>query len=228
MIKRTLYVSNPHHLSLQKNQIILSAKDTIGTKTQHSTPAEDIGYIVLEHREITCSQAFINHCAAQNIAIITCDEKAMPAAYLMPLDAHYLPRHRIELQIKASELVKKQLWQQTVKAKISNQAKVLEAVVGEARQLRQMIYHVKCNDSDNKEAHAARIYWQTLMGEDFTRDRYGATPNNALNYGYAILRAATARAIVGNGLMPVLGIFHHNQHNAFCLADDLMEPIALL
>ena len=123
-----------------------------------------------------------------------------------------------------NKLLQKQLWQQIIKAKLWNQSHLLELVGQDGQALRQIVKTVKSGDSSNREAWGAKLYWANMFGEEFSRDRAGALPNAALNYGYAILRAAVARALAGAGLLPTLGIHHKNRYNAYCLADDVMEP----
>jgi len=145
---------------------------------------------------------------------------------LLPLDGNTIQSERFRAQIDATEPLKKQLWQQTVKAKIANQAAVLQQWDIPNNYLKTSAQTVKSGDPDNNEAKAAAYYWSNLFPAAwmFFRKREGPPPNNLLNYGYAILRATVARAIVGAGLLPTLGIFHRNRYNAYCLADDIMEP----
>lgn len=148
----------------------------------------------------------------------------MPTSMLLNLDGHHLQGELFRLQIQATEPLKKNLWKQTVEAKIKNQAAVLSYFGKNPAIVKQYASEVKSGDVDNREGAAAREYWQTLFGNGFVRDRYGDAPNNLLNYGYILLRAAVARALTGSGLLSTLGIHHHNRYNAFCLADDIMEP----
>jgi len=186
-------------------------------------PIEDIGVVILDHQQITISQALIAKLLANNVALITCDNSHHPTGLLLNLDGNTLQSAKFQAQIEASLPLKKQLWQQTVAAKISNQANVLESKGTGAKNLRNWSMEVKSGDADNHEAMAAVYYWKNLFEifPEFKRERFGEPPNNLLNYGYAILRAVVARAIVGSGLLPTLGIFHKNQYNAYCLADDL-------
>jgi CRISPR-associated protein Cas1 len=162
--------------------------------------------------------------AENNAAVIFCDAKHLPNSMLLHLDAHYIQNERFKAQIQASEPLKKQLWQQTIVAKIKNQGQLLNYLAKDGKALLMKAKLVKSGDTTQEEAKAARIYWQRLFGSDFTRARFGVAPNAGLNYAYAILRAAMARALAGSGLLNTLGIHHHNRYNAFCLADDLMEP----
>jgi CRISPR-associated endonuclease cas1, NMENI subtype len=162
-----------------------------------------------------------------NATVITCDQRSMPVGLLLPLCGNTTQNERFRDQLEASVPLKKQLWQQTVKLKIQNQAYVLAQVTGkEEKAMNVWADNVRSGDPDNIEARAAAYYWRYLFPDipTFVRGREGGPPNNLLNYGYAILRAVIARALVGSGLLPTLGIHHHNRYNAYCLADDIMEP----
>jgi CRISPR-associated protein Cas1 len=190
-------------------------------------PIEDIGVIVLDNKQITITQGALGALLDNNVAVITCDEHRMPSGLMLPLDGNTTQSERFRDQIEASLPLKKQLWQQTIQAKILNQSTVLYRQRGlECGNMEAWAKHVKSGDSDNLEGRAAAFYWQNLFGhiKGFRRDREGVSPNNLLNYGYAILRAVVARSLVGSGLLPTLGIHHHNRYNAYCLADDIMEP----
>ncbi|MGN0036659.1 MAG: type II CRISPR-associated endonuclease Cas1 [Bacteroidaceae bacterium] len=239
MIKKTLYFGNPAYLSLRMGQLVIklpevekSDKLPEGVKEQSvvTRPIEDIGIVVLDNKQITLTQGLLEALLENNCAVITCDSKQMPVGMLLPLCGNSIQSERFQEQIAASLPLRKQLWQQTVKAKIENQAKVLSLCAkAEVRCMLKWSDEVKSGDSDNLEARAAAYYWKMLFAdipglEDFTRGREGMDPNNLLNYGYAILRAVVARALVCSGLLPTLGIHHHNRYNAYCLADDIMEP----
>ena len=230
MIKRTLYFGNPAYLSTHLEQLEIKIPETAETK---SVPIEDIGVLILDNQQITITQAVIAKLLANNTALITCDNTHHPVGLLLNLDGNTLQSRIFQAQIEASEPLKKQLWQQTIVAKIQNQAAILgmQSHSGSLfnapdKSLLNMSRDVKSGDSDNTEAKAAGYYWKNLFPSflDFTRDRYGTPPNNLLNYGYAILRAVVARSLIGSGLLPTLGIHHRNQYNAYCLADDIMEP----
>ena len=148
----------------------------------------------------------------------------MPNAMLMNLDSNKTQGESFRSQIEASEPLKKNLWKQTVEAKIRNQAALLDKLGKDGSLLKPYYSNVKSGDNENREGAAARIYWNELFGNNFVRTREGEAPNNLLNYGYTLLRAATARALMGSGLLPAIGIFHRNRYNAFPLADDIMEP----
>ena len=228
MIKRTLFFGNPAYLSLKNAQLVVKLNDAAtGQDITKTVPIEDIGVVVLEDRQITITNGAMDALLQNNCAVITCDEKHMPAGMLLPLEGHTVQSERFRLQIEASLPLKKQLWQQTVQAKIRNQASVLKRLSGaEVGCMMAWANDVKSGDSENLEGRAAAYYWKSVFPEmeRFVRDREGDAPNNLLNYGYAIVRAVVARALVASGLLPTLGIHHHNRYNAFCLADDIMEP----
>ncbi len=221
MSKRTLLFSNPYHLHTRLEQLVVDNKETGEVRTM---PVEDLGFVVLEHPQITFSQAIMRLFLEHNVAVIFCNEKYLPTGMLLNLEGNQLQTARFRAQLDATEPLKKNLWMQTVQYKVRNQAAVLTAQGRDGQALLQKARSVKSGDTSNEEAKAAAIYWPRLLGADFRRERFGDAPNALLNYGYAILRAATARAIAGSGLHPTLGIFHRNQDNSFCLADDLMEP----
>lgn len=221
MLKRTLFISNPYHLSLKNKQLLITER---GGTIVGSAPVEDLGFVVLDHPQISFSMKLMEELNAVNVATVFCDSKHMPSAMLLPLDAHHIQNELFRAQILVSEPLKKNLWKQTIESKIGNQARLLEKLGKNSLQLRNIAKSVKSGDGDNREGFAARIYWNALWGANFIRDRYGEPPNNFLNYGYILLRSAAARALAGSGLLATLGIHHRNRYNAFCLADDIMEP----
>ena len=228
MIKRTLFFGNPAYLSMRNAQLVIKLTDAqTQEEVTKTVPIEDIGVVVLEDRQITITNGAIDALLQNNCAVITCDEKHMPAGLLLPLEGHTVQSERFRWQIEASLPLKKQLWQQTVQAKIRNQASVLKRLSGaEVGCMIAWANGVKSGDSENFEGRAAAYYWKSVFPEmeRFVRDREGDAPNNLLNYGYAIVRAVVARALVASGLLPTFGIHHHNRYNAYCLADDVMEP----
>lgn len=236
MIKKTLYFGNPAYLSLSKGQLVVKMPEVeqaegvaecIRKESVRTIPIEDIGVVVLDNKQITLTHGAIDALLANNAALITCNNKSMPAGLLLPLQGNTLHNERFRNQMEASLPLKKQLWQQTIRAKIENQAHVLQLQPNEpAARLKRLAQEVKSGDPDNCEAQAAVYYWKNVFPDlpNFTRAQEGDVPNNLLNYGYAILRAIVARALVGSGLLPVSGIHHHNRYNAYCLADDIMEP----
>ena len=236
MIKRTLYFGNPAYLSVKLAQLEIrlpevekndSFTESFKNSTVKRVPIEDIGVVVLDNKQITITQAAIGALLDNNVAVITCDDHRMPMGLMLPLAGNTTQSERYRHQIDASLPLKKQLWQQTIQAKILNQSTVLLRQRNmECGNMEAWAKLVKSGDGDNLEARAAAFYWQNLFGniKGFNRDREGIPPNNLLNYGYAILRAVVARSLVGSGLLPTLGIHHHNRYNAYCLADDIMEP----
>ena len=233
MIKKTLYFGNPAYLSLRNGQLVIrlpeveraELPDIVKQETVRTIPIEDIGVMVLDNKQITIAQGALAELVANSAAVITCDSKCMPTGMLLPLSGNTLHQERFRNQIEAAIPLRKQLWQQTVKAKIENQAYCLQKNTSKSFvPLHVLARKVRSDDADNHEAQAAAYYWKNIFSDGFTRDKDGIPPNNLLNYGYAILRAVIARALVGSGLLPVYGIHHHNRYNAYCLADDIMEP----
>lgn len=228
MLKRTLCIESPCHLRFQNGQLVVSYSHVKGMEEipEKSVPIEDIGILVLEHQQITLTHFLLDKLSSNNTAVVTCNEQHMPSGLLMPLESHTLQSERFRFQIEATEPLKKQLWQQTIKAKIYNQAIVLDKWHLPNQLMLNLAQKVKSGDSDNHEAQASAHYWKNIFPQawHFFRHREGPPPNNLLNYGYAIVRATMARALAGSGLLPALGIFHRNRYNAYCLADDIMEP----
>lgn len=239
MIKKTLYFGNPAYLSLRQGQMVIRLPDIVRNETlpermkqqgEITKPIEDIGIVVLDSKQITITQGLLEALLENNSAVITCDNRSMPVGIMLPLCGNSVQSERFRDQIDASLPLKKQLWQQTIKAKIRNQSTVLTHWTSkETGCMRRWENDVKSGDSDNLEGRAAAYYWRNLFSDleelkDFTRDRDGIYPNNLLNYGYAVLRAVVARALVSSGMLPTLGIHHHSRYNAYCLADDIMEP----
>lgn len=222
MIKRTLHFSQPAYLKVQNNQLVIEL-----TERTAQVPLEDIGLVFLEHPQITVTQTVLQRLMELNVAVVTCDEKHLPAGMFLNLEGHSEHAAKSRMQLDSSEPLRKQLWQQTIKAKIMNQAAMLYYAGKPDKLLKTLAKEVLSGDTSNQEGQAARYYWKYVFSsevEDFERHRTGDTPNNLLNYGYAVLRAMVARAVVGAGLLPVRGIFHRNQYNAYALADDIMEP----
>ena len=229
MIKKTLYFGNPSYLSLRDRQLVIRLPGAIDNQkkdTEITKPIEDIGVVVIDNRQITITSGLIDALLENNCALVTCDSRSMPVGLMLPLYGNTTQNERFRNQLEASRPLMKQLWQQTVRTKILNQSKVLKRCTNqEIGCMEAWAADVKSGDSENMEARAAAYYWKNLFPIDgFTRGRDGEPPNNLLNYGYAILRAVVARALVASGLLPTLGIHHHNRYNAYCLADDIMEP----
>ena len=191
-------------------------------------PIEDIGVVVLDNKQITITQGALEALLENNSAVITCDSNHLPVGLLLPLVGNTTQNERFRDQLDASQPLRKQLWQQTMQYKIRNQAAVLSKCSdAETKCMQVWANDVRSGDPDNYEARAAVYYWRCLFGHipGFIRDREGVAPNNLLNYGYAILRAVVARSLVASGLLPTLGIHHHNRYNAYCLADDIMDRL---
>lgn len=233
MIKKTLYFGNPMYLSLRNAQLVLRKPDadkleeSFKQDAERTIPIEDIGVVVLDNRRITITTGAMEALLGNNCAIITCDSTNLPVGLMLPLSGNTTQSERFRNQIDASLPLKKQLWQQTIRQKILNQATVLNKNTGAiVKNMQVWANEVKSGDPDNLEARAAAYYWRNLFPTlpNFVRGREGDPPNNLLNYGYAILRACVARGLVRSGLLPTLGIHHHNRYNAYCLADDIMEP----
>lgn len=239
MIKKTLYFGNPAYLSLRMGQMVIKLPevetvkdlpDVLKKQAEVTKPIEDIGVVVLDNRRITVTQGLLEALLENNCAVITCDSRSMPVGLMLPLYGNTTQNERFRCQLDSSLPLRKQLWQQTIKAKIANQAAVLSHCSGDlAKTMLRWADDVRSGDPDNIEGRAAAYYWKNFFSsvsglETFTRDREGLPPNNLLNYGYAILRAVVARALVSSGMLPTLGIHHHNRYNAYCLADDIMEP----
>lgn len=237
MIKKTLYFGNPAYLSLRNKQLVIkmpaveksqNVADIIRAESTVTKPIEDLGVVVLDHQQITITQGLLEALLENNVALITCNSRSMPVGLQLPLYGNTIQNERFRLQIDASKPLQKQLWQQTMKAKIENQAYVLKNnTKTETQCMFVWAESLKSGDPTNMEARAAVYYWKNLFRKEcagFIREREGMPPNNLLNYGYAILRAIIARSLVCSGLLPTLGIHHHNRYNAYCLADDIMEP----
>jgi CRISPR-associated protein Cas1 len=246
MIKRTLYFSNPAYLSKKDNQLLIKFPEEKKEATeemplgdeadknekyklrtnQNAIPIEDIGIVILDNQQVTITQGLLYSLLENNTAIVSCNASHMPIGLFLPLESNQVQSQIYQIQIEASEPLKKQLWQQTISSKIFNQAMVLAKHGKKCENLKLWAKKVRSGDPDNYEGRAASYYWKNLFPPalEFERDRYGLPPNNLLNYGYAILRAVVARGLVASGLLPTLGIHHHNKYNAYCLADDVMEP----
>lgn len=236
MIKKTLCFNNPTYLSLRDEQLVIrlpeiekagNLTEEFKKSTEETRPIEDIGVLVLSHTQITITSGALEALLENNCAVITCDSKSMPVGLLLPLVGNTTQNERFRDQLNASQPLRKQLWQQSIQYKIRNQAAVLSLCSdAETKCMQVWANEVRSGDPDNLEARAAVYYWKNLFGyiPNFIRDREGVAPNNLLNYGYAILRAIIARSLVASGLLPTLGIHHHNKYNAYCLADDIMEP----
>ena len=223
MIKRTLFLGNKAKITTKLEQLIIETEEREAT-----IPIEDIGFVVIESQQTYVSIPALNKMINNNVSVIFCDEKHMPSSMLFNLNGHHLQHEHFKNQINASEPLKKQIWQQIIKEKITNQAINLEQNGVADSPLHYYAKNVLSGDSDNREGAAARYYWQHIFEFNFVRERKGNYPNLFLNYGYIVLRAAVARALSGSGMLNTLGVHHHNRYNAFCLADDIMEPYRVL
>ncbi|MHC1691458.1 MAG: type II CRISPR-associated endonuclease Cas1 [Sphaerochaetaceae bacterium] len=221
-MKRTLVFSNPGYLSVSLHQLTYKDKET---DVERTVPLEDIGIVIVESMQIALSMPLMVEFAHSGIMLVVCGSNHMPVSMLMNLDENSKQTLVIRNQLEVSLPLKKQLWQQTARRKIENQAALLKKLNFKWQDVRRLSTEVLSDDSTNREGLAAKIYWGRLFPLfDFSRDPDGDFPNNFLNYGYSILRAATARALSGSGLLPIVGIHHRSQYNPFCLADDIMEP----
>lgn len=229
MIKKTIYLGRPAYLSLSQRQLVLQERAPRGETDPppRTIPIEDIGVLILDHPQLSLTHGILNALLESGSAVITCSQSHMPTGLLLPLAGHSLQSERFQQQLEASLPLRKQLWQQTIRAKIQNQEALLALIHGRHfPNMQAWSKQVRSGDPDNLEARAALFYWSQLFPSlpAFTRDREAEAPNALLNYGYAILRGLMGRALVASGLLPTLGIHHHNRYNAYCLADDMMEP----
>lgn len=241
MIKRTLYFGNPVEIHLQQQQLLLQFREN--PENNRTIPIEDIGLVIIDHQRIQVSHGVINALISNNAAILWCDAQHLPNGLIMPYTTNHIFQEKIRSQLEASEPLKKQLWKQTVQAKINNQAALLKSEGMNIDNMRYWSSQVGSGDPENYEGRAASYYWKMLFSRSgepiaaepepsygknveraFIRHRNGEPPNNLLNYGYAVLRAIVARSLVASGCLPALGIHHRNKYNHFCLADDIMEP----
>ncbi len=225
MLKRTLVFTNPCRLNLKDGQIhyrSIDAKEEI----DRSIPLEDVGFVMLESQAITITSGLLQAFERNSTAVVLCDSTHHPCAVMQSYNGNTTHSETLRCQIEASLPLKKRIWKEIVISKIQNQARLLEYYqLQGVSKLKGYAAMVKSDDSNNREGLAAKVYWQNLFGEiSFKREREGDMPNGALNYGYAVLRAAASRALVGSGLYCAIGVHHRNRYNAFCLVDDFMEP----
>ena len=221
MVKRTLFVSNPCRLFLRNQQMVVENQSTGEVRT---VPIEDVGFVLIENQQVGFTIPLLNALSENNCAVVFCNAQHVPVSMLMNLESNNVQAETYKFQIEASLPLKKNLWKQLIEQKIANQAALMKEIGEDGDKLKPLYSTVKSGDADNREGVAAKIYWDSIFGNEFVRTRYGGDPNPLLNYGYSILRAATARALMGSGLYPAFGLFHKNRYNAFPLADDLMEP----
>ena len=221
MIKRIIDVSEAAYVCLKHQQLIIEKQgEVVG-----QVPVEDLGVLILQHPAIVLTQQLIVACQKNKVVIVFCDEKHLPYSLILPIgEGHTLHNKILKQQMAISEPTRKRLWQKIVQHKIKEQEQTLVMLNKESTRLSFLSTQVKTGDSGNCEAIAAQAYWKLLFGKAFKRDADLDGVNSLLNYGYAIIRAAVARSVCGAGLHPTIGLFHTNQYNALCLADDLMEP----
>jgi CRISPR-associated protein Cas1 len=221
MLKRTIVLSSQAYLKKEQDQLVIQQADEI-----NSVPIEDIGIVLLESYQVTITQPVLSALMANDAVVITCDASHHPSGIMLPVSGNSIHTAVLAAQLEASMPFRKQLWQQTVKAKLLNQAGLLESIGADSTPLKRWAADVRSGDTTNLEARGAKFYWDKYLPTEFgfKRNPEGTDPNNLLNYCYAILRASVARALVSSGLHPAVGIHHRNEYNAFCLADDIMEP----
>jgi CRISPR-associated protein Cas1 len=222
MIKRIIEISQAKtYLSVKNDQLIIKRDD----QQVGQIPCEDIGMLIVDSSGVTYTHGVFTTLLKSGSVVVLCGRDHHPAGLLLPTESNSLQTARMRSQLMAKEPIKKQIWKQLIIAKIKHQAKILSSDSAGYKKLVAMSKSIKIGDPENKEAQASKLYWQHYVSQlEFRRQRHGSAPNNLLNYGYAILRAAIARAVVAAGLNPSIGVHHHNKYNAFCLADDLMEP----
>jgi CRISPR-associated protein Cas1 len=222
MIKKIIEISQARtHLAIQNKQLLIKSEDA---KTA-SIPCEDVGVLIVDHIGTTYTHSVFSELLKNGAAIVLCGGNHHPAGMLLPVESNTLQSERFRQQIEAKEPVKKRLWRQIIRAKIQHQANLAGKGSDTYKALMALREEVRSGDPDNIEAQASKKFWAVYMPEtDFRRDIGGTPPNNMLNYGYMVMRAAVARALCSAGLLPCIGIHHHNRYNAFCLADDVVEP----
>lgn len=223
MLKRTVEISSqPTRLTMRQRQLTLT-RDGVPVA---SVPCEDLGTLIVDHPQTTYTHAVLRDLATEGASLIVCGEDHLPVGVLLPFSRHCQLVQRIHEQIEATTARKKRIWQQLVRGKISASADVLAPTPG-SQHLRALVSQVRSGDPANVEARAAKYFWANWLPntDRFRREQDGDGINALLNYGYAIVRAILARAIVSAGYCPALGIHHHHRSNPFCLADDLIEPL---
>jgi CRISPR-associated protein Cas1 len=221
MLRKTIEIATPGtRLSVSHRQLVIERPDL----PKATTPIEDIGVLVVDDRRATYTQAVFIELLGAGATVMITGPDHLPRGMMITINAHHVQTERHRLQVEASKPLRKQIWRGLIATKLRQQGCVLDHFVPGPNGLAAMAGRVRSGDPDNLEAQGAQRYWPLLFGKDFRRDRDTDGINAALNYGYAIVRAATARAVVASGLIPSLGVFHKNRSNPFCLADDLFEP----
>jgi len=222
MIKKTINIESPAFIKTENEQIVITIKDSGDIQ---SLSAEDLGVFIVDNNQTVITSNAISKLMENNTIIAFCDKSHLPAGLCFPTTGNFAQTKRFNLQVNAKTTLVKALWKDIIKQKIKNQAFVLKKYGFDEKTLIVKSTKVKTGDSTNVEGSASQFYWRELFkSTEFKRAQDGVFPNNLLNYGYAIVRAITARAICVSGLHPSLGLFHKNVYNPFCLADDLMEP----
>ena len=225
MVGRTILLSKPLKVALKDRQLCLTIYED-GEANMVQTPVEEVATVVIDHPQVVITTPAMVAMMQQNVNVVYCDDKHLPTGILKSTGNNHLINKRARMQLRASKPLQKSLWKYTVRCKIDNQGRLLSKYGRNREPLVRLGKKVRSGDPDNREGQAARYYWSHLFDDlqGFTRDRYGDYPNMMLNYGYSILRSAVARQLGAAGLINIVGIHHHNQYNAFCLADDIMEP----
>jgi CRISPR-associated protein Cas1 len=218
MAWRGVHITQPARLSLADGQIVVARTDG-----DARLPIEDVAWMVIDTPQVMLSTALISACMDAGMVLITTDRTHVPSGLILPFHRHHRQAEIAAMQIAVSAPLKKRLWQAIVQAKIANQATALSGCGQDSSALLAMTRLVGSGDPDNTEARAARAYWPRLF-TDFVREDASDKRNALLNYGYAVVRSAVARALVVAGLLPAFGINHASVTNAFNLADDLIEP----
>lgn len=221
MIRKTVEFATPGtRLSVAHKQLVIERPE----HPKATLPIEDLGVVIIDDARASYTQAVFLELLGAGATVMVSGRDHLPAGMMLPIDAHHVQTERHLAQIEAAKPLKKRVWQALVRAKITQQGAILTAFTGDHVGLLPMARRVRSGDPDNLEAQAAQRYWPRLFGSEFRRDRTADGVNALLNYGYAVVRAATARAVVAAGLIPSLGVYHSNRSNPFCLADDLLEP----
>ena len=212
------------HLSKRRGSLVAAHQSAAAQVEETLLPFDEIESIIVHTPRASYSNAALVELAERGIPLVCCDTSHSPVAWLWPAKGHYEQTRRMAAQAELADDLRAALWQRIVRAKILAQAELLQATGANPRPLYPMAEQIKPGDPSNLEAQAARHYWKSLFDDDFRRGVRGRSPNGLLNYGYAVLRASVARQICAAGLHPSIGLHHSNRFNAFCLADDLMEP----
>jgi CRISPR-associated protein Cas1 len=221
MIERVIEVANPARLHVRDAQLVIEPEGGMAA----TAPVSEVGVLLVAHPRVVLTQAVLTQIALEGGAVVTCDDKFLPASMLLPIQSHYLQTERFGKQIEISAPLRKRLWRTIVQAKIRAQGKLLKRLRGNDEGLLLMSVRVRSGDPENMEAQAARRYWHAVFGDEkFRRGNDAQNQNRHLDYGYIVLRAVAARALCAAGLHPSIGLHHQNRYDAFSLAADVMEP----